>query len=923
MEIDDALMEIFLTEAHAYLEVLNDPRKGSKEKGDAAHGMKGVAAMLQFQELSEEAAVLEKQLREGDDSELSARVVAIEKHLARIEGEAAGQPGGGRSDQPPAEGSEGEVSDPEETDPEEKNLSAGDGEELGPTPEESAAEEEWDAETAAMLQSIFKEEAQEHLANMESCLERLREDIQDAGAVNELFRAAHTLKGAASTVGLAQIGQAAHKLENRFEDVRSGKRCLDERGLDVCLEATAVLDEMAACGGCPSTLQKLTSKMEQILESEADAARTEPGQATRRPKKKNTGEPAKKKGGRRKMSVAPSVPSVESAATARAAEKSSNRRRIGRTPTYAPSPERRSSDRRHGDRRDEDRRIIRIPVDRVDSLMDSVGELVFARTRIQRRTDEVAGLQKDLAGSHRALRTALTGVGLSSADQKLLQRLSEIEVEFADEAANFDRAITGLLEEAEWLRRLTSTLQEGLIGLRMMSVKFLMARLRRAAREVARAQDKRIEVILEGEETELDKSVAERLIEPMVHLIRNGVGHGIEPPKKRSANGKDPQGKIYVKASQQGENVLLEVADDGRGIELDAVRETVIRKGMMTRRELAGLSDDQVLQLIFRPGFTTRTEADDISGRGVGLDAVSESIGALSGELHVESKPGEGTRFVLRLPLLAAITNALLFKVGGEVYALSLSHVEETLLLSEKQVRQSKRNRGIVSIGDEVYPLLDLSQLLEVETKRHGRHVPAFLGRWGHQKLVAICDKMIGPREIVVKQLGGLLAPLPYYCGATISGAGKVQLVLDAAALARAAMSRTAAKSKRTGLERSEARRILVCDDSRSIREVVSRILLQAGYKVELASDGWDAWERMSAAAVDLLLTDLEMPRLDGYALIERVRRAETYQKLPIVVLTSRTGQANRKRAMDAGATSFLTKPVNKRIILEKLGSLL
>ena len=419
------------------------------------------------------------------------------------------------------------------------------------------------------------------------------------------------------------------------------------------------------------------------------------------------------------------------------------------------------------------------------------------------------------------------------------------------------------------------------------------------------------------DEPVVDRSVAERLVEPMVHLVRNAVAHGIEPPEEREARGKPKTGNITITAQQEGDFVLLEVTDDGRGIDASAVHQAAKMRRIASDSELSAMSDEDTLHLIFTPGFTTKNRPDTISGRGVGLDVVHATVVAMGGEIEVHSVPGQGTSFLLRLPLLAAITNALLFKVGGEVMAMSISHVGESCLITPDEL---SRPHPTVAVAGRKLPVVDLPPLLGVERRSRGRHVPGFVVRWEHTRFVVTCDKIVGPRQIVVRPLSPLLSALPYYYGATISGSGKVQLVMDPSALALVATTDIPGRFGAIPVRPDRSgKKVLVCDDSRSIREVLTRVLLEAGYEVEPAVDGWDAWERMLTTDVDLVVTDLEMPRMDGYALIERIRKSPRHASLPVLVLTSRTAETNRHRAQQAGADLFMTKPIKKRLILEQV----
>jgi len=900
MQIDDALLKIFLTELEGYLEVLTSSDTSIVEKAEAAHGMKGASAMLEFSELSSLAAHLETVFKEGEEDPRA--IVLIQGQVAAIasrppdsdtkptepktkpaEPKAPSATSGDVASETslPAHDTQSRQTDTASRQPPEsapKPSHSGN----GPPSVQSAKQDPsfteefgWDQETMDLLLEVFREESTEHVETMLSALDGLNQNPADPESIKELFRGAHTIKGAAGTVGLGRLGDAAHLLETFLEATR-------QRG-------HVLKDELETATWAVDTLQSLVDHPTDATLLDAFRHRLTGKQDALRPSTED--KPSAEMESRPQPTDESTDSHVESTKAASDGEPDE---------PYHPQDERRAGHRRAAERRDRDRRIVRIDVDHVDSLMDLLAELVFARTRIQRRSEEMAALVTDLKRSHRTYRDVL-----SAHEDDLDHRLPEVEVELADETANLDRAVEGLTEEAEWLRKLTTSLQEQLIRLRMQPINHLMLRLKRAALDLAHTQGKEVEVVLEGEESNLDKSIADRLMDPMIHIVRNAVGHGIEHPSRRVLLGKHRRGIVRIAAKELGDYVQIEVSDDGAGIDPTAIRAAAVQQGFVPNREAEQLDDDALLNAIFRPGFTTRKQADKIAGRGVGLDVVNRAVHSLAGDVQVASHLGKGTTFSVRLPLLAAISNALLFKVGGEVYALSLAHVEETRLIT------------LDSHANLDMPILNLADALGVESRRRTRHVPGFVVRWEDRRFMVVCDKLVGPRQIVVRPMSPLIAPVNLYSGTTISGSGKVQLVLDPAALAERVGQRP--RVKHDTMTRRHTPRVLVCDDSRSVREVLVRILQEAGYEVEPAVDGWDAWERMLHTKVDAVLTDLEMPRMDGYMLIERLRKAEQFKHLPIIVLTSRTGHNNRTKADSAGANDFLTKPIKKRMILDVL----
>jgi chemotaxis protein histidine kinase CheA len=721
---------------------------------------------------------------------------------------------------------------------------------------------EWNAEEAELLRGLFLGEADihlRHIADAQQGLARAAEHPPEAAleAIDIIFRHLHTLKGAAGSVGFGAIGQATHDLEELCADIRSGN--------------------LAPTPGILERIDEGVASLRALL----DGARAAPSR-------------------------------TRSAST-----------------ISVPLPDRRRSDRRASfDRRQGNERTVRVASDRLDELQDGVGDLVILRTRIERRLRELEGVMRDLDATRGSLRSVLGALGTEApgraladgpgdAPQRmgsLLDRLGEVEVEFTDAIAYLERATKALGTETESLRRTGDHLEEQVRRARRVSLEWVFGRLASALRELEPTAGRRAELVVHGGDIELDKGVVEQIGDPLLHLLRNAMAHGIEPEEERLARGKPPQGRIEISARQEGEFVYLQFEDDGRGIDREQVRQALVRSGKLAADE--ALDEPTLLSAIFEPGFSSRETSDSLAGRGMGLNIVKQAILRLGGDVSVEYRPGM-TRFRLSVPLTAAITQALLFKVGGQVYAVPAVHVVEALPIGMEDVLSHGREAAALALGPGV-PVLRLQSLLGVETPP-GRRGAALRIRYGERSFVATCDKIIGPRTIVVRPLGPLVGQLPLYAGVTVSGAGKAQLVLDLAALADAAHA--PAKHPHPPLRRGQPR-VLVVDDSRLSREAAARVLAAAGYHPVTAEDGWEAWEMIGERRFDAVVTDLEMPRVDGFELITRIRRDPTLRGLPIIVLSSRTSQATRERAVRAGADVVLPKVPNKRGLADALAAL-
>ncbi|HEX6838907.1 MAG TPA: response regulator, partial [Polyangia bacterium] len=549
-------------------------------------------------------------------------------------------------------------------------------------------------------------------------------------------------------------------------------------------------------------------------------------------------------------------------------------------PMPTPPPLTQPRDRRAVERvapgQDDRDQTVRVEVLRIDELMDAASELVFDRTRLQRRLQDLDARAR-MIGDNEITKLA-----------------------------------AALADDVEGLRRTSATLQDRIRRVRRVEIGRLFARLSQPVRELARKEGKEVTLALTGEETEIDKALVERIAEPLLHLLRNAVAHGVEPPALRATLKKPRAGTVTLTARQAGDAVEIVVADDGQGIDLAGVRRALVAAGRVDAEAAASLDEASLYAALFEPGVSTRVAADDVAGRGVGLDAVRDALDRLHGTVSVTSTAGHGAAFTVRLPLTTVVQEALLFKVGGQVYAVPAGRVDEIIDVTPDDVELGDVER--LRRGSFALPLVRLGALLGVPPPP-GASIrrAALVVNDGDFVFAATCDKVIGPREIVVRSLGPLFANLPLYAGATISGAGKVQLILDVARLAEVA--RHGVHHDRP--ERAESQpRVLVVDDSRAIREAALLILGQGGYAADAVADGWDAWELLQDRPFHALVTDLEMPRLDGWELIARVRRSPELAAIPIVVVSSRAA-ATRVRVLAAGADAVVDKPLRRKALLD------
>jgi chemotaxis protein histidine kinase CheA/CheY-like chemotaxis protein len=772
---------------------------------------------------------------------------------------------------------------------------------------------DFDADELAMLRQLFRDEAHE-------ALEVITARALNAGAtapadgLGEMMRLTHTLKGAAGTVGMNVVVDLAHRLESALAQFQAGTMTWNavagDRVVEIADGLRAVIDALAEGAGevetaaVRRTISELsagrvtTQTMATIDISELNRISTSTTPPPFRTLDASTAAPASSTTPDTLGTIPPPLtpvtaapPDPEELAVSDGVPTPTTASDSTKTSVIAGS-------------------FLRVEAQRIDELMSSAGELLFDRTRIERRVQALRTLARDVARSRQEMRDQTSRLAVGPARDALLA----IEDVLAHQTTALSQASAALLDEVEALRRTIGELQRGLTRVRMQTARSLFLHLARAARTVSRAVGARVELRTTGEDTEFDKSVAEQIVDPMIQLLRNAIVHGIEPPAERVLRGKPATGLVTLRARQDGPLLVIELSDDGRGIDPKGLRERFVATGRWTAARAQLASDDDVLHALFDPGVSSRDDADELAGRGIGLDLVRETIARLGGEVGLSSTPGRGTTFTLRLPLSTAVTQATLFKVGGQVYALPHVHVVDTVQVEPGVSMELRR---------EEVPILRLEELLETGDARGapaGGRRAGIVVTYAGRTLVCTVDKVVGPREIVVKPLGPLLAPLSLYAGATISASGKVQLILDTAQLVRRAYPGVQLAEPDTGAAMAGlSGRALVVDDSRAIREAMTSMLAREGWIVDVAEDGARAWQMASQLRYDLVVTDLEMPVLSGFDLIARLRNEARLAQIPVIVITSRASPENRRRARDLGVRALVGKPITRRKLLEAL----
>ena len=505
-----------------------------------------------------------------------------------------------------------------------------------------------------------------------------------------------------------------------------------------------------------------------------------------------------------------------------------------------------------------------------------------------------------------------------------IQQLSRALAESANDLASLKDMLSTITNESESLlvqqSRVTAELQDGLMRTRMVPFERHVPRLTRLVRQAAQEVDKRAELAVEGASGELDRQVLDKMLPPFEHMLRNSVIHGIEDPDVRLGNGKPAMGRITIRLHREGAEMVIDVADDGAGLDVEAIRRKAYELDLL--QPDSKVTDEEIMQLILTPGFTTASRITQSAGRGVGMDVVASEVKKLGGSLRISSVTGQGTNFTVRLPFTLAITQALIVRTGEEIYALPLPTVEGVARIPRAELETLlSQSEPSYQYGEQTYKFRHLGMYLGGQSAKlpeDEAFVPVILVRAGDYSAALLVDEMVASREIVVKSIGPQLASIRGISGATILGDGRIVLILDIHALVRTGAP--VVELKKAAPAPTDTRPLaLVVDDSITVRRVTERFLQRNGMRVLTAKDGLDAISLLGQARPDVILLDIEMPRMDGYEFASHVRNDQRVADVPIIMITSRVGDKHRARAIELGVNDYLGKPYQDAQLLEAI----
>lgn len=786
-----------------------------------------------------------------------------------------------------------------------------------------------DAYHDAPLLELFQMEAKTQTDALINGLLALERDPVNAAELESCMRAAHSLKGAARIVNLAPAVPVAHAMEDCLVRAQAGQLRLGPVHIDALMAGSDLLLRIAqppAAGQAhPIDNDAIEAYQHRLYALPGMPARPLTDQGTRHtahastsdaaPSNSSQGDaamdPARRLAGASGEPPGNDVPALAAPRTAHdQAYRGVERRANPKAAHAAPSVgEPTATDASAGDR------ILRVSAGALNTLLGLSSE-----TMVESRW--LAPFAKSLLATKRQHDQALTSLENlrsimddHSVDAGLLSLLDDLRAKIAATQSTLAERVNEL-ERIDWrLTHLGQRLYDTALACRMRPLGDNVAALPRMVRDLGRELGKQVRLEIVGARTRVDRDILERLDAPLAHLLRNAVDHGIEPSEQRIAAGKPEEGVITLEARHSAGTLIIEVGDDGGGIDLEALRSEVVTRGLTSADTARQLAEGELLEFLFLPGFSTRTQVTQISGRGVGLDAVQNGVRALHGNIHIAQVPGRGTRFTLALPLSLSVMRALIIEVGGEPYALPLAYIARTLVLPLSDILQIQGHQHFTFDGRQVGLVL-ASQLLgtPVMPGIDAEHVGiVVLGDAPHLYGLAV-DRFLGERSLVVQPLDARLGKVQdVACGALMEDGSPI-LVLDVEDLTRS-IEKLVSAGRLAALRRGQSqgasnrrKRVLVVDDSLTVRELERKLLTKRGYDVAVAVDGMDGWNILREDSFDLVISDIDMPRMDGIELVTLIKRDTRLARLPVMIVSYKDRLEDRQRGLDAGADYYLAK---------------
>lgn len=806
------------------------------------------------------------------------------------------------------------------------------------------------------LRNTFQAASEEHLQKLEAGLLQLEQNPEDLSGLENLMREAHSLKGDARMLGVKDVATLAHQWEHLLgtiyrQEAEVSQDICDRlyQGLDAitALVQEAVTGESSGVntfhtlarlmGSQPSDQSQATGDSESSSESSSEShseSHSEPEAQTPEPAA-NQQTPAETESAAQQASTSDSQETSEPTTSKPVTSKPATTE-----PATADTSTSSTATSKNGEYRID---TIRVETRYLDTLMTQAGELTVTNVRFSHRLSE---LEEAIAWwedwSREAFNNRLNVHKTQKSDrEKAIQQLQELQDSVEQRLDKLGKIITNLqksvYEDTTRLDNLTNELEAGIRTLRLLPLSTIFNLMPRMVRDLSHQQQKQVNFSIEGGDTYTDKRILEEIKDPLMHIIRNAIDHGLESPDERNTAGKPAVGTLYLRGYQTANGIAIEVEDDGRGLDLDKIRQKAINQGLYRAEELENMSTTQLQSLIFEPGFSTSATITEVSGRGVGLDVVRTNVERLKGSIEVESQVGQGSTIRIHLGTTLATAHVLLIKCQSIPFALPVEFVDTSLFVSPEDIFAIE-GRETILLSEHPVSVVPLSKILELPATPNGseakiretsdsqnsqkKDLPCIVIKVGEEKLGLLVDKLLDEQDVILKPQSKLLRRIRNIAGATILGTGQVCMVLNPTDLFKSVRqtytvqpaSQTAAPAE------AEVGSILVVEDSIAIRTQEKRILESAGYEVTTAVDGLDAFNKLQTHSFDALVSDIQMPNMDGLELTRQIRDHPNYQELPIILVTSMANEEDKRKGAQAGANAYITKSsFNQEVLLETL----
>lgn len=751
------------------------------------------------------------------------------------------------------------------------------------------------------MQEIIEDfliESFELIDQLDQDLVELETRPQDLDLLNRIFRVAHTIKGSSSFLGFETLTYLTHNMEDVLNKARKGDLEITHEIMDVILESTdlmkALLESIKVTGSDyqDNQINLSVKKLQAISDGESidETSQTQTDEEPQNNQEEDYSHLSEEEVEKEIKRLLKERQELDRQ------KRQSKKAQASQTPAQetekvedkASKPKEQESAKKQEEKAPSTtiEQTVRVDVKRLDHLMNLIGELVLGKNRLLR--------------VHRDISDKYNNNTLSDELNQIVSSISTV----------------------------TTDLQLAVMKTRMLPIVKVFNKFPRMVRDLARELNKNIELIMSGEETELDKSIIEEIGDPLVHIIRNSCDHGIETPQDRVQQGKGEMGKIELKAYNEGNHIVIEIQDDGKGLDPEGLKKKALEKGLISERDALSMHDKEAFSLIFKAGFSTAASITNISGRGVGMDVVKTNIEKLNGIIDIESQLGVGTTLKLKIPLTLAIIQALIVGVQEEFYAIPLSSVLETVRISQEEIH-TVDGKSVLTLRDEILPLMHMSNIFDIQNDfGNSNEIYVVIVGLAEQKIGMIVDSLIGQEEVVIKSLGEYLKNIQGIAGATVRGDGKITLIVDVVAVMEMGRDIKVNLNKIMEEKRFEnANRtlsdftILVTDDSATYRHAAVNYLQEFGFQTLEAQDGVEALDllKTSKQRIDAVLVDIEMPKMDGYTLANEVRKINRFKGTPLIAVTSLNSKGDRIKGAESGMTEYISKPYSKEYLINVL----